>query len=357
LGVAFAAFAAVMLLARLRAAQATRDYGATTIVAAMLTFGFGALAVLGEFALATAGAVATSVLLSLKPTVHRWLARIDHADLVAVLKLMAISLVLLPALPDRGFGPWQALNPFRIWLMVVLVAVLSFAGYVAMRVAGARRGLTLASVAGGLVSSTAVAIAFARIAGANPRHRRLLAAGVVTAATVMLPRLLVLVAAVEPTLLGRLAGPIAVAALVGASSAVLLFHGAERDDGGASPPLAFGNPLSLAFALQFGALLALVTLGVQAGDHWFGDRGVLAVAALSGLADVDAITLSLTHLVPDAGAAAVTTGILLAAGVNTAVKVGICAAIGGGALIRPAGLALAAIIVAGAAAYALLPAI
>ncbi|MBM3511686.1 MAG: DUF4010 domain-containing protein [Alphaproteobacteria bacterium] len=196
----------VVLLARLRAAQTTHDYGATTIVAAMLTFGFGALAVVGEFALTTAGAVATSALLSLKPTVHRWLARIDHRDLIAVLKLLAISLVLLPALPDRGFAPWQTLNPFQIWLMVVLVAALSFARYVVMRVVGAWRGLALASVAGGLVSSTAVAIAFAHMAGANPRHRRLLAAGTVAAATIMVPRLLVLVAAVEPTLLGHLAG-------------------------------------------------------------------------------------------------------------------------------------------------------
>ena len=141
----------------------------------------------------------------------------------------------------------------------------------------------------------------------------------------------------------------------GALGAFLLFHRAERDDDGALPPLALGNPLSLGFALQFGALLALVTLGVQAGNHWFGDRGVLAVAALSGLVDVDAITLSLTGLAPGAGSAPVTTGILLAAGVNTAVKIGICAAAGGGALRRPAGLALAAIVVAGAAAYALLP--
>ncbi|MBM3541337.1 MAG: MgtC/SapB family protein, partial [Alphaproteobacteria bacterium] len=152
----FLAHAGVMILFRLRATAASHDYGSTTTVAALVTFALGALAVRGPMEAAAAGAVLTALLLGIKPVLHGWLARLEYAELMATLKLLAMSVVLLPVLPDRGFGPWQALNPYELWWMVVLVASLSYVGYFAAEMAGPRRGAVLAALAGGLVSSTAV---------------------------------------------------------------------------------------------------------------------------------------------------------------------------------------------------------
>ena len=150
LGFAFLAFAGVMILARLQVARQTKDYGSTTVVAAMLTFVLGALAARGEIQVAVAAAVLTAMLLGVKPILHGWIARVSFDELLAVLKLLVMTAVLLPVLPDRGFGPWQALNPQETWLMVILIAGISFLGYVGVRLIGESRGLLLTALAGGL---------------------------------------------------------------------------------------------------------------------------------------------------------------------------------------------------------------
>ena len=352
LGIAFLGFAAVILVSRLRAGRAQDDYGATTVIAALLTFGLGALAARGEMALAAAGAVMAALLLSIKPIVHDWLTRITQEELFAALKLLVMSLVLLPVLPDKGYGPWQALNPHELWLMVVLIAGISFVGYAAVRIAGARRGILFAAVAGGLVSSTAVAVSYAELSRDNPERVRLLAGGIGLAATTMFPRTLLVALAIEPGLWTALLVPLGVATLVGyAASAWLLTRGAASEE---IDRFKLRNPLDLGTALKFGGFLAIIVLLSRGAIDWLGELGVYLLSLMSGLADVDAINLSLSRLAGESLAIEVASGgILLAVASNTAVKAAIVAAIGAPGMRLPMALIFGVALLAGVAAFLL----
>ena len=184
LGIAFLAFVVLMSAAHVAEARASHDYGVTTLIAALITFALGALSVRGEHAVAATAAVLTTIILSLKPILHRWLRRIEQQELTAALKLLLISVVILPILPDRGYGPWQALNPHELWWLVILIAVISFAAYCAVKIAGPERGILLAGFLGGLVSSTAVSLHLARLA-AQGIQRNIIAAGVLVASAMI----------------------------------------------------------------------------------------------------------------------------------------------------------------------------
>lgn len=327
LGIAFLAFTAVILISRLRASAQLHDLGATTVVAALLTFALGALSVLGDIAVAAAGAVVTAMLLGVKTSLHRWLSLLREEEMLAVLKLLAMSVVLLPVLPDKGYGPWQVFNPYELWLMVVLIAGVSLLGYAAIRIAGPQKGVLLASIAGGLVSSTVVALNLANLARSKDSNHRLLAAGIGLAASTMFPRCLLVAGLLAPSLLPHLALPLGLATLGGFLASALVWpRGGSRDH---QPEIALGNPFEFMTALKFGLLLALVMLLATALRHWLGETGVLLLAAASGLADVDAITLSLARL---AGAElepwVAALGILIAATSNSLVKTAIAAAVG-----------------------------
>ncbi len=318
LGFAFVTFAIVIIVAHRQAVLIRKDVGITTVVAALITFALGALAVRGYLAVSAAVAVVTATLLSLKPVLHRWLRRLEPAELYGALKLLLISVVLLPVLPNRGYGPWQALNPYAIWWLVVLIAGLSFAAYFAMKIAGPRRGILLTSLLGGMVSSTAAALSFSRI-GKRGVLSGLLAAGVIAASATMFPRILLEVAVVNAQLLPHLLLPLGVMTVIAYGGAGWLCF---RQGGGnelAEPPLR--NPFELLPALQFGLLLALVMLASKAFYTWMGEEGIYLLTVLSSLGDVDAIVLSLarmarTELADELAARA----ILLAAAVNTVVK-------------------------------------
>ena len=354
LGFALVVLAAVILLARLRAAPHLRDYGATTIIAALLTFSLGAVAVKGEMAVAAAGAVITALLLGIKPIVHGWLTRISYEELLSVLKLLVMSLVLLPVLPNRGYGPWQALNPYELWLMVILIAGVSFVGYAAVRLAGEKRGVLLASLAGGLVSSTAVAINLARVSKSNPDRPHLLAAGIGVAATTMYPRTLAVAGLIEPRLLEPLILPLGMATLAGYAVAVLLWQ--RLRPGHHETGLNLRNPFELEMALKFGLLLALILLLAHGLQVWWGDAGVLLLAVFSGLADVDAVNLSLARMAGESLALEIAAaGICLAVVSNTLVKAGIAAGFGAPSLRLPVLLALGSGLIAGVVGF-LLPA-
>lgn len=319
LGFAFLALAAVLIFAHLAEVRSNRDMGITTVVAALVTFALGAIAVSGEAAIAAAGAVVTVTLLSLKPVLHGWLNKIEHRDLLAGIKLLLISVVVLPVLPNRGYGPWEALNPYEIWLLVVLIAGLSFAGYVAIKLTGAQRGILLTGLFGGLVSSTATTLSLSRLArdGGAPA---LPAAGIVLASAVMLPRMLVVVAVLNPAILPGLLLPAGLmAAALGA--AALWLARRRRDGAGEASDLRLANPVELRVALTFGGLLAVVMLAATALHEWLGARGLYIAASISGIADVDAITVSLARMAREAAdAVPMQHGIVIAALVNTLFK-------------------------------------
>jgi len=318
LGMAFAAFAALLIVAHLRRLERSQDQGITTVVAALITFALGALAMRDQALLASAAAVLTTFLLSLKPLLHAWLQRLEAAELQAALKLLLISVVMLPVLPNQGFGPWQVLNPYELWWLVVLIAGISFAGYVAVKLFGTGRGILLTGLLGGLTSSTATALHLARLS----RERlpaMLLAAGILVAIATMFPRMLLLVAVVNPELLPPLLVPFAAMTLTALAAAALAW---SRRGAGPVEEAPLTNPFQLLPAIKFGLFLAavmLLTVGLQKA---LGERGVLVAAAVSGLADVDAITLSIARLAQgsEVSTAVAAQGITLAAMVNTLVK-------------------------------------
>jgi len=302
--------------------------GITVPVAGLLTFVLGALAASGQVAAAAAAAVVAALLLSAKPAMHRWLGTLRRHELSAGLQLLLLSVVVLPLLPDQGYGPWQALNPHRIWWMVVLIAAMSFVGYFAVKEAGARKGAVFTGLFAGLASSTALTLHFSRLARGQPDLSPMLATGILLACGTMFPRMAVVLAVVAPGLLLPALLPLGLMTLV-IYGAALLQWWALRDPPGEAAA-AMTNPLELPVAIGFGALLALVMVLAKAVEVWLGNAGVLVLAAASGIADVDAITLSLAGMAGtglDQNIAV--TGIVIAAGANCLVKGGMASVIGG----------------------------
>jgi uncharacterized membrane protein (DUF4010 family) len=327
------------------------EIGITTIIAALATFCLGALSVQGLWLAAAAAAVVTALLLGLKPTLHRWLEAIEKRELLAALQLLLISVVILPVLPNQGYGPYAALNPQKLWLMVVLIVAMSFAGYVAVKLAGAQ-GIVLTGILGGLASSTAVTLTFARVGRTHPELQGALATGVVLAWTVMYVRVAVLIAVLAPALLGMLLMPLALMTAVGLIAGWILLRHSGRAQ---VPPEGLTNPFEIGMALRFGALIAVVMLLSRALQDAFGNAGMLALAFVSGLADVDAITVTVADEAAGHGltAAVAVAALLVAAGANTLMKCAMATTIAGGAMARWVGITAAATIVAGAAGLAL----
>jgi uncharacterized membrane protein (DUF4010 family) len=333
--VGFVAVAALALAGYAAIVRRQGDVGLTTEVALLLAFSLGALAGAGVELEAVAAAVVVAALLGWKRELHRGLAWLERRELSATLQLLLIAAVVLPLLPDRGLGPWQALNPRRIGLLVLLLAAVSYVGWFAVRLLGPRVGLSFTALLGGLTSSTAVTLAYARLARRGGPPAGLLGAGVQLACGVMALRLFAVVALVAPALAARLAPPLAALALVPFAAAVVALRRDPAHAPTAHAELPLGNPLELESALVWAAALSALVLLVNAAESAFGTAGVYAVAALSGVADVDAVALSLAQatggrLDPDVAVRAIT----LAASVNTGVKVALCGLVGGRALAR-----------------------
>jgi uncharacterized membrane protein (DUF4010 family) len=346
LGLAFVAFSGAILLYRLREQEREGTFGATTIVAAMLVFALGAMAVLGNVVAAAAAGVAVAGILALKGAAEELLDKLTWPELRATLVLLAMTVILLPILPDHGYGPGGVLNPRELWLMTTLIAAASFAGYVAVRLAGERSGIAITGLAGGLVSSTAVTVTLARLVGPHADRARLLMGGATLAGAVSMSRVLVIAGLLNWELLRWLLPSLGAAALA------MLLHGAYaiRDgevEEASAKSLHLTNPFELTTVLKFGALLAAVLLAAEVLIMLLGSRGVLVLAALSGIADVDAITLSLSRLANGAitpQLAAV--GVLLAVLVNAVAKCVMAQMTGGRVamfnLARPSALAVLA---------------
>jgi uncharacterized membrane protein (DUF4010 family) len=226
----FLAVAGISLVSYARGAG-QGDMGATTEVAALGAYALGALAGVGQLVVAGAAGVAVAVLLAVKPSLERLSRALSEGEISAVLELAVISAIVLPLVPDRGYGPWEVLNPFRIWMVVVLVSAVAFAGFIAVRWKGERGGLFWAAALGGLVSSTAVTMAMAQRSRESPEAGRAIAAGAILATSVMCGRLLVLVAAAGPSLLPRVVPPVGAMALTGLVWALLLRRGAQPSSG------------------------------------------------------------------------------------------------------------------------------
>jgi len=343
-GAAFAAF-------KLRESAAEKDYGVTTVVAAFLVFALGAIAVVGDLRVAVAGGVITTALLAAKRSLHGFLTQLSWLEIRAALVLLAMTLVALPLLPNETVDPWDALNPFALWLLTITIAAISFAGYAAIRVAGPSRGILFAGAAGGLASSTALTLSFARFAADAPQSARQLACGAMIAGALSLIRVLVIGAALAPILLMPLAIALIPAVLVMlAASFLIVRRGSDTHD---TPNFQLETPFKLGEVLRFGALLGAVIVVSKVLVDRIGQTMIFVVAAVSGLMDLDAITLSTARLTgTSVDLATAVAAILIAVVVNLVTKIVLAFTAGGrGPYATTLALATVAAITAGAVAH------
>ncbi|EMP57414.1 hypothetical protein MSNKSG1_02308 [Marinobacter santoriniensis NKSG1] len=305
-----------------------RNFSITGLIGLVLTFCFGAIAVAADPVMATAGAVVTAIILDNKQEIHGWVYRLKAHELDAALKLLLITVVMLPLLPNAKMGPGGVLNPYEIWWMVVMIASISFVGYFAIRVAGTRKGILFTSLFAGLSSSTALTLHFARQSARTPELSPQFATGILIACGTMFPRILVYCFVINRDLLPMLIWPVATMTLLLYGPALYIW----RTNAGAlqvSQPTLNQNPLDLTSALLFGGLLTAILLLGEFLQSWLGDAGIYMLAASSGVADIDAITLSLTRLSNNSlSMETAVIGIVIAASVNNLVKSGMAWGIG-----------------------------
>lgn len=353
--IAFAAlalsFVGVFTAFSLREQREEGNFSATGVIAAMLVFAIAAYAQFGPPTVAASAAVATAAILAFKDALHRWLQNLLWPEIRSALLILVMTFIALPALPDRAFDPYGALNPRELWMLTILIASISFIGYVALRAFGARAGLLLGAVVGALVSSTVVTLELAGRVRAGEAHPLIGAAAAILASAVMVTRIAALALVFAFPAFGEvwpalLAAGLAALAMFG----VLLVASGHREMG--APYRKVENPLDFKSVLRFSLVLGVLMVAARIIIHIFGAKGALIFAATGGLLDADAVTLAIGGLLRDgedphiAGAA-----ILLAAAVDTVSKAVITTFSANG---RFAGLYIAgslAMLAAGAAAY------
>ena len=324
------------------------DPGQTTEVAIVLTFLLGALVVTGPREVAIVLGATTAMLLHLRDELKTWVARLSDRDVRAIMQFVVVSLIVLPVLPDRTYGPYDVLNPREIWWMVVLIVGLNLIGYGAFRLMGARAGTVLAGILGGVVSSTATTMSYARLTKVNEGASRAAVVIVWIASGMVFFRVLIEIGAVAPDFLPIAAGPIAMMLGVFVIGAAVVWISAIAPD---QSPLEPSNPSELKPAVLFAALYAVVLLAVAAAQDLLGNPGLFAAAAVSGLTDMDAITLSTSRLVsrqlvdPDTGWRL----ILVASMSNLLFKFVLVATLGSRAMSKRLATLFTGAIVAGAA--------
>ena len=285
----------MMIAAYLRApAQADGDPGTTTVAALMLCYGLGVLVWQNEIQLAVMLGITATMLLYFKPELSGLSKQLSRRDLLSVLQFAVLALIILPLLPNQDYGPYGALNPHQIWWMVVLIAGVGLTGYAALRLVGRERGTVMLGLLGGLVSSTATTLSFSRHARANSTMMPISVIVIVLANLVVLVRMGVLAAVVAPSTLPHLLPVLFGGLVTGGLSAA---YGVRKLRPQGDPPtLEMSNPTELRTALGFGLMYGVVLLAAAWLSDWLGTGGLYAVALVSGLTDVDAITLSSLRL-------------------------------------------------------------
>jgi uncharacterized membrane protein (DUF4010 family) len=328
--------------------------GLTTEISAITVFLLGGVVMYGYPELAVALAILTSAVLTFKQPLHGIVQKLGTDDLYAGLKLLIATFIVLPLLPAEPIDPLQALNPYKLWLLVILISGLSLVGYVAVRWLGPARGAAVTGLSGGLISSTAVSLSFARQSrtDADPLAGDTLAAGILIAWAVMFARVVVTVAIVYAPLVAKVLVPFAAMGIATAILAGLFYWLGTRRKRPVAPSeqVKVKNPFSLAAATRFGLLFALVLLVVKLAERYAPVEGLYVVAAVAGLTDVDVITLSMAEFARDStdlGTAAA--AIAIAALSNTLVKCGMVVALGSRPLRQRLTLATAAILAVGLA--------
>jgi uncharacterized membrane protein (DUF4010 family) len=332
---AFIAVSALVLISYATTA-ARGELGITTEVSALLAFIAGALCGWDNVGVASVATVVCLLLLTLKDFLHRLARRVELADVEATLQFAVISVIILPLLPNESFGPppIDVINPYKIWLMVVLIAGLNFLGYVLVKVLGGEHGFIVTGILGGLVSSTAVTLSFSQRSRREPEMSNAFVLAIVVAWTIMFIRVVVMVALVDIELARGVALALAAMALTGVVVSLTLWRRSRSHETGVVT--AGANPFELSEAIKFGLLFGIVTVLAKAAEAYLGAAGLYLAGALAGLTDVDAISLSMANLArtsPQILTVAQRT-IVIAVISNTLVKCAMAAFMGAPALRR-----------------------
>lgn len=349
--VSFATFGIFLIAANSLDKSVHKGIGLTSYSAAILTFLVGSLIFWQQLQAAIAIAVAIGILLASKPFVHRWTRNLTNEDILSLLQFLAVTGLILPLVPDRGFGPLEAFNPYNIWLMVVLISGLGFIGYVAMRLLGTRAGITVTGLAGGLASSTATTLALARNSRETPEIASTLATGIIIANTVMIGRVGVIILAINQSLFFTILVPF----LIMAAPTTLFLawqYFREKHGSGEIELPSLRNPLSLKLAIKFALLYGIIVFLIKAVSEYGDGTGFYSISFLSGLTDMDAIALSLANA---ENAATIATdlaavGIIIGAFANNLFKTAIGVWLGHARLRLPLLLGMVPMLLAGGAA-------
>jgi uncharacterized membrane protein (DUF4010 family) len=284
----------------------------------------------GQLQVAAWVAVAMALMLALKDWLHRLARRIDTSDIEATLKFAIVTLIVLPLVPDHNYGPepLNVLNPYKVWLMVVLISGLNFAAYLLIKIVGAEHGIGIAGLLGGLASSTAVTLGFAQRSRQPGADAPALALGILLAWTVMFFRVVVMTALISGQLGLRLA--VAVGALCAVSLGGCYWLWRRRRTGERGEVSPGTNPFELDEAIKFGVLFGIVVFVAKAAEVYLGEGGLYLAAGIAGLTDVDAITLAMADLARNEAQTleVAARAIVIAALANTLVKSGIAALLG-----------------------------
>ncbi len=334
LAVGMLAVAAMMIAASLADPDEAGDPGTTSVVALMVCYGLGAAVWFGYATLSIMAAIATTVLLYFKAQLHGISTSLTHKDVISVLQFAVLSFVVLPILPDRDFGPYAALNPQQIWWMVVLISGISLTGYAALRVVGSEHGAAVIGVFGGLASSTATTMVFARYARSHEDLARTATLVILLANVTVALRLAFVSAVVAPGLMLPLSIVLGAGSVVGLL--VTLYGWRSLKEHGALPMPEVTNPTEIRVALTFGLLYGVVLVLSAWLQDAAGTKGLYLVAIASGLTDVDAVVLSTLRLynIDKLTQFEAVASIVLAILSNLSFKIGLVVVIGGGALAR-----------------------
>jgi uncharacterized membrane protein (DUF4010 family) len=284
----FLGFTAVFAWFKWHEAEHDEDFSATSVIAAIAVFAFGALAVAGKPTEAAAGGVALTAVLASREVLHGWLQRVTWIELRSALVLAVMTAIVLPLLPDTSIDPWNAINPRQIWFFTILMGALSYLGYILIRIAGPSRGLIYSSLAGGLVSSTAMTLSLARTEG-DPSRR---AGAACLAAVVSVCRMLVITTFLGPDIAVYVAPPTIAAAIVFTLFGLFLLRSAASETSSHEHP----NPLDLKPILISAVILMVMSAFSAVSSRYFGSSSLPITAAIAGMADVDVAVLSMIRL-------------------------------------------------------------
>ena len=327
------------------------ELGITTEITALLAFIVGALCGWDRVGVASVVTVVCLLLLTLKDYLHRLARRVELEDVEATLKFAVISVIILPLLPNEMFGPppLSVINPYKIWLMVVLIAGLNFFGYVLVKALGNEHGLLATGILGGLVSSTAVTLSLSQRSRQEPAMSSAFVLAIVAAWTIMFLRVVVIVGLVNSSLAAVLGLPLGSMAVTGVLVSLMLWRRTRSQETGVVT--AGANPFELGEAIKFGLLFGVVTVVAKAAEVYLGETGLYLAGAAAGLTDVDAISLSMANLATaDAESLQVAARtIVIAVLSNTLMKTGMAVFLGAPALRRTLLLATLLVLIAGAA--------